>query len=191
MEIRAAGASILRKLSTSAAVAVGGAIASCHALLDSLDACRSLPEAIDLLSSFDLFGDDAPFDAGGGGGGGDVDGIGDGSGGDSGKVLNWRRQCRADAMVVLMALVASVNAASAGPSSSSAAKGIDGRRRGGCGGGGGGTGNGGGGAAAGADHNRNGFDAEESQALSAVCKNALRALVSRADCRIFLWYKIV
>ncbi|CAN0222909.1 unnamed protein product, partial [Laminaria digitata] len=117
IEIRAAGTSILRKLSTPAAIAVAGAIAPCHALRDSLDACRGLPEAIRLLSSLDLFGDDTTYGGGGGGGGG-----------------------------------------------------------GGSGGGGGGS-DGGDGDGDGGGHG-NGFDVEESQALSAVCENALRALAT-------------
>lgn len=141
----------------------------CRALLESLHACGGRPEAIRLLVSLDLFGDDKCSDDRGGGGG-----AGDGRE----KAADWNRQASEDGIAVLTALVESVTAAATKTAARRESGGGEGR--GGGGGGGGGVGGGFGRGAAGGPAGVDGleeFGIQESEALSSVCVEALRALV--------------
>ncbi|CAM9366645.1 unnamed protein product [Ectocarpus sp. 8 AP-2014] len=189
VEIRAAGASILRKLVFATAAPThrpdGGqaaAVAStrpCRALLESLHACGGRSEALRSLSSLGLFGeqDQAAVPGGtmavidNGAAGSRKGSAGGGRRKGAAQEARWRRQLRDDAAAVLVAVVGAVT---------------------------GGAGNGSGGGASWRQRRRRrssgeeaaeglvgwsgggeeGFDAQESEALSGVCVEALQALAT-------------
>lgn len=211
--IRAAGASILRRLifatSPDQRPAAAGqdaseeATPSCRALLASLHACDGRSEAVRSLSSLGLFG--------GGNGGADDDDGGGGSGGGGGsrgreknatgssssrketaREARCRRQLRDDGAAVLVAMVGAVTSATVAAATAASAAASSGNNRGGGGGGSwrqrrrGIGGNGGPGSTSDATGccGMEGFDGQESEALSAVCVDALRALVSEEEMRV-------
>lgn len=157
VEIRASGVSILRTLiaapspnASSAAIATSSVAAPCRALLESLHACGGRPEAIRLLSSLELFGDkDNSENAAASAGKLDA------------QATALKKQSREDGTAVLVAVVTAVTAA---------ASAIDSH-------GGGSYGGGGGNGDLDAAHGLELFGIQESQALSLVCVEALRALV--------------
>lgn len=118
-----------------------------------------------------MFGDDKSSARGNGGGGAgdglEKDTAAGNDGDESQKNADWKRQASEDGIAVLTAVVASVTAAAVKTAA---------RRESGGGGGGRGFGRGAGGGPTGVDGLEE-FGIQESDALSSVCDEALRALV--------------
>lgn len=195
VEIRAAGASILRRLAFAVLSppykpnagdterSATAAAPSCRALLECLDGRGGgRLEAVRSLSSLGLFRGGGGTDDSGGGGwrskGADktAEGVGRRRAG-AAQEARWKKQLKDDGAAVLVALVGAVtSAAEAATAARSARSGGGGgdvswrqRRRGGSGGPRGVAGS--------AGWGTEGFDPQESEALSAVCAEALRSLV--------------
>lgn len=164
----------------------------CRALLASLHACSGRAEAVRSLASLGLFGDDpgaTPRDSADhhddGDDGDDDDSVGSTRKKAAAQEALWKAQLRDDGAAVLVAMVATVTsstvaAAAATPTGAGSGGAWRPRRRHGSGSGRF-FGGGGGGGVDGAEFAGVGmeeFDYPESEALSGVCQEVLRALVS-------------